>query len=154
MPYIMPRCTHARQKNFHHLANLRVVHFRYMRQRGSVSKLGRTPRQVEVTADIQRFANTVLAYMDHHGICPKLQGIIFGMHWELEEPLADCFNDGWCYTRHCFVKCSQTDPLGRTTPVAVLVPAYRLRELEPECELLDLDPECEWASDWPTRLRE
>jgi hypothetical protein len=91
--------------------------------------------------------------MDHHGICPKLQGIIFGMYWELEVPLTDCVNDGWCYTRHCFVKGYQTDALGRTIPVAVLVPAFRLRELEPECELLDMDPESEWASPTPAHIR-
>jgi hypothetical protein len=58
----------------------------------------------------------------------------------------------WCYPRHCFIKGYQVDALNRKIVTAVPVPAYQVRELEPECDLLDFDPECEWVGGMPGRL--
>ncbi|KAF2131758.1 hypothetical protein P153DRAFT_383849 [Dothidotthia symphoricarpi CBS 119687] len=134
----------ARLDPLKHLKDLRILHFRFPKlieppAYGDATNNGPN----DITWEVQRFANAVFRYMDKHDMCPRLKGMIFGTHWNAQPGM-----DGeWCYPRHCFVKGHQTDALNRTMVVAVLVPPYMIRQLEPDCDLLDFDPESEWATE-------
>jgi hypothetical protein len=108
----------------------------------------------EVTSEVERFANDFFTYLEQKNQCPKLRAVIFGMHWDPKIPHDLVQGDESLYSRHCFVKEHQSDASNLRMAVAVPVPAYKIRELEPECDLLDLDPECEWVGGIPGRLYE
>jgi hypothetical protein len=35
-----------------------------------------------MTYDLQRFANSIFQYLDHHALCPKLKSLAIGAYWE------------------------------------------------------------------------
>jgi hypothetical protein len=146
--------TYIIQENFDHLAGLRVIHFRFGKfrpQPNDDEDEFRTP--YEIAQDIQRFANAFVAYLEQNKLCSNLKAMIFGTHWIPGEDDEELVSASGYYPRHCFVKGYQVDVLHRKTAIAVPVPAYRIRELEPECDLLDFDPECYWVGSIPGRLQ-
>jgi hypothetical protein len=107
---------------------------------------------IHVTWEIQKFSNAVFDYMHRNHACSSLKVLVVGTHFVAG--LDAMMEEDMClYPRHCFVKGYQTDVLSRSTTIAVPVPAYRIRELEPDCDLLDYDPECNWVGGLPGRLR-
>jgi hypothetical protein len=139
---------------FEAMPNLRIVHFRYLRYRELDDNhhfLHKRP--TEVNWEIQRFANAFFRYLDSKSICLNLNAVVVGCHWDVnvEDPRD---TDYYHVPRHCFVKGHQTDPLGRSTAVAVPVPACLLRQAQPVSGILDLDPGCEWVGVQAARIRE
>lgn len=126
------------------------MHFRYVRFEELARfewRDFRKPR--EITWEVQRFANGFFQYLDDRNLCPKLKALAFGVNWTPRRPLAA---NEYSVPRHCFIKGWQTDALNRRTAIAVPVPTYRLRELDPELDILDFDPECEWVGGLPGRF--
>jgi hypothetical protein len=132
------------------LSRLRVVHFRWGRFYPNASSL----RSVE--EKMQMFCQGIFTYMDEYHACISLRAIVLGHH------LYNYDDDGeyvsgeeidMQYSRYCFIRGRQTDALGRTKTVAVLVPASIIRKLEPECNLLDFDWDSDYRGSYPGRLR-
>lgn len=131
------------------MPGLRVVHFRYSHIAHENSHLESNISQTDATFYIQRFVNAFFAWLHEHNACPKLKGVILGMYCDPEHILYD--EDGQALRRHCYVKGRQTDVFGREIVVGVPVPAYMIRELEPDCDLLNFDPKGKWSGSLPGR---
>jgi hypothetical protein len=144
---------HRQQSSFKACSALRVLHFRTPSLRlDTVDANTNFPDNKDMaTWWIQRFATGVFTYMEEHGYCSDLKIVVVGSHVDVDKPGVFLHH---IYPRHCFVKGYQTDVLNRSTVVAVPVPAYMVRQLEPDCDLLDYDPGCDWIGGWSTRIRD
>ena len=136
------------------MPSLRTVHFRYLRYREldeDHQYLHKLP--AEINWEIQRFANAFLQYPECESMCPNLTAVVLGCHRDVyvEDPRD---RDYYHVPRHCFVRGRQTDPLGRSTAIAVPVPACLLRQTQPISSILDLDPGCKWVGGQAARIRE
>ena len=130
------------------LRQLRVIHCRLPLESPPIyeyDETGKTPRLVDW--EMLRFCNAIFGYMEERRACPSLKAIIVGQWFEAGDA-----REGVGYPRHCFIRGYQTDLLNRKTAVAVPVPAYRTRELKPECDLLDFDPMGVWVGGTPRRV--
>jgi hypothetical protein len=123
------------------LRELRVLHLR-LPHFGCGSNTTDFKTATRVTWEPQRFCSTVFDYMHRHHACPALKVLIVGNHYPIG--LGELDGNVWAYPRHCFIKGYQMDVWNRNTAVAVPVPDYRVRELEPDCDLLDFDPHRDW----------
>ena len=83
-------------------------------------------------------------------MCPKLQVLVFGCNWDV--PLEVNLDDEVHVPRHCFIRGTQTDALGRKVVVGVQSPISMIRELDPSLDILESDPECEWLGAKPGRF--
>lgn len=144
----------TRLKSMKLMRGLRTVHFRLPQSESvDVGNITFYQTQAHVTWELQKFSNGVFEHLDRHKSCLDLKAIVIGHHshvgpgTHLGEQSVE-----WYYPRHCFIKGYQVDVLSRRTAVAVPVPSYRIRELDPDCDLLDYDPECEWVGGLPGRL--
>ncbi|KAF2638100.1 hypothetical protein P280DRAFT_432294 [Massarina eburnea CBS 473.64] len=138
---------HQRLSNFGSLYDLRVVHFRISPDDLLLSAIKYS--EDEVTCTAQRFANSVFAHMEEQGVCSKLQVVIVGCFNRDENSSVSDFQ----IPRHCFVKRHQCDSFQQIVVVGVPIPAYMIRQLEPECDLLDFDFDCDWVGGWASRIR-
>lgn len=107
-----------------------------------------------VTWNCQKFCNGVFSYLEEHRLCPSLVTVVVGHHFEPANVRNDrAGRNPWYYTRHCYIRGCQYDALNRKAAIAVPVPAYRVRELLPDCDLLDFDPACNWVGGLPGRIQ-
>jgi hypothetical protein len=93
--------------------------------------------------------------MEEQQLCPSLEAVVIVHHFEpskIRDPII-AGNLLWYYTRHCFIRGYQYNALNRKTAVAVPVPAYKIRELLPDCDLLAYDPACNWVGGLPGRMQ-
>jgi hypothetical protein len=116
----------------------------------------RTMRSRGITWEVQRFANSLFSYLHEHNLCQHLKCLVLGHYGHPAGDLVEGESEIFSVPRHCFIIGYQTDSLalGRKTVIAVPVPAYMLRELEPKCDLLDFDPGCDWVGSLPGRFQE
>jgi hypothetical protein len=140
------------QEHFTHLKDLRTIHFRCERLCPVDQDEGEEYKsQKEVTYDLQRVANSIFQYLDHHALCPKLKSLAVGAYWEPKQVWNAA---GYHVPRDCFIRGYQTDFLNRRTVIAIPVSGYTLQQNEPESDILDLDPDSDRLGGLPGRFKE
>jgi hypothetical protein len=132
------------------IRGLRLIHFRVnqMRRYGFTNRFRK--EHVQTSIEMEEFARRVFEFMDAHGACVHLRFIVVGSHYYDTEK--HC-GGRQCYPRHCFVKEYQPDEMGAPKVSAKQVPAYRIRDMEPDCDLFEFDPKADWVGSLPGRLR-
>ncbi|KAH3918611.1 hypothetical protein HBH56_038810 [Parastagonospora nodorum] len=132
------------------IRGLRLIHFRV----NQVTRYGYgdEPKKehAQTSIEMEDFARRVFEFMDAHGACAQLRSIVVGSHFYDNEEYC---GGQHCYPRHCFVKEYQPDEMGVPKVAAKQVPAYRIRNMEPDCDLFEFDPLADWVGSLPGRLR-
>ncbi|KAF2657547.1 hypothetical protein K491DRAFT_324517 [Lophiostoma macrostomum CBS 122681] len=113
---------------FPSLPELRIVRLWYF-------TTGVTLKPRELSWYAQRFATTIFQYLEEKQSCPMFQAVVFSVGW------TDDDSSSLQTVRHCFVKGSQTDNLHRQVPVAIQVPTYMLRDLDPSLYICSYIPQ-------------
>jgi hypothetical protein len=123
----------SRLSSLTQLSDLRFIHIRMARYKTPGSRHNR----LHIMRDLQEFCSAIFNYMFVQEACPSLKAIVVGHNVYSDNEWADMY----C-TQHCFIRDYEIE-VWETRAVAVPVPAYRIRELLPDCDLLDYDTECE-----------
>jgi hypothetical protein len=102
---------------------------------------------LHMTQALQDFCSAIFQHMFDQRACFSLKAIVMGHNVYPGSVNADAY----C-TRHCFIRDYERNAQ-KTKAIAVMVPAYRIHELEPDCDMLDFDPRCESLGSFPGRLQ-
>jgi len=124
------------------IRGLRLIHFR-VSQMSPYGYYYMEPRKkhAQTSIEMEGFARRVFQFMDAHGACMHLRSIVVGSHYFDNEKYC---GGQKCYPQHCFVKEYLSDETGVLKVAAKQVPAYRIRDMEPDCDLFEFDAKANW----------
>lgn len=119
------------------IQGLRLIHFRVTQMIRYAYGDDSRKTYAQTSMEMEEFARRVFESMDAHSACVHLRSIVVGGHYYDNEKYC---GGRRCYPRHCFIKENQPDEMGIPKIVAKQVPAYRIRDMEPDCDLFEFDP--------------